>query len=112
MSNEGAKKKLFLVKGKANNVFPGNYGDPLLVDFEKMVPAASPAEAIDQVFSAMQKAVDEFPAEMERWDEGASVLPPLPPDIPTARENWRAEEINLKDYDIVLRPIIRVPADH
>lgn len=106
-------KKLFLVRGKANNIFPGTFGDPLLIDISEFVAAVSPEEATNSVFSDMQAQVEDFPVDMDRWRNGQSdfPLPPLPPNVPTNKGEWRAEEVKIAGFEIVLRPVIKFTPD-
>lgn len=98
------EKKLFLVTGRGANFFPGCFGDPLVIEFEAHAVAESVEAAIDKIFAEMQDRVKSYSEQLEHWKKGEKALPILP-DRPVDRERWRAEEVRVNGFEIVLRPI-------
>jgi len=112
-----ADEKLFVVTGKSENLmfkFPG--GDAMVplseIDF---IMASSAQEAIGKVLNAKNANLEDYGRKVEKFlqegrlqEEMRNPLGELglfPPSKPIDKENWRAEEVKVPGYKIILEPI-------
>ena len=103
-----------------------DYGE--VSSFSGFVAAASSDDAIKRLWQKMEEAhilymdkikplrdevltlkkQERYAESMSRWTEVITEFKeanPLPPPVPTVRERWRADEVEVKGYRIKLEPI-------
>lgn len=118
-----ARKRLFVVFGKGEilrHEFSGSNAsvsafvmDFLTIDF---IVVSSAQEAIDKVFSAKKARMDDYCRKVEKFKQEGRLTEKMrvplgelelfsPPSKPIGKEKWRAEEVKVSGYKIVLKPM-------
>ncbi|RJQ14037.1 hypothetical protein C4553_01780 [Candidatus Parcubacteria bacterium] len=100
------EEKLFLLKKKHKHelaAVPG--GDHPTFDSDEFVVGTSPEEVIDRIFNEEKAKRDEWERKMETAETQDVVDDPIgtfPPVLPVRKEEWKAEEVKVDGYTIIL----------